>query len=326
MTRIFGWLCDHSGCGYYRVKLPFNVLKNRGLDVRYEGSMPTDVALGGVDTVLAQRVVLPGPTEWIKRAVTRGTCRVVVELDDDLFSIEPTNPIAFQFFDREKQDRAREVLAVADHVTVTTDHLANVLSEHTRAPIEVVPNHVSAWLLDHEPPRRTDGVVTVGYAGSATHVGDWAELSGELRRFLTRTENVELHLMGHNLAEKWPKVRHSGWHEEIDAYLAAIDFHVGLAPLRPSLFNRSKSALKAMEYGALGIPVIASDVGPYSDYVLHGETGFLVRRPHEWSVYLRELVSDPELRAAMGRRAREHVRRTSIIEDNAWRWEKVLTG
>lgn len=323
MTKVFGWLCDHSGCGYYRVKQPFNALKAKGHDVSCDGNMPSDVALGAADVVIAQRVVLPGPSEWIQKVARKGHTKVVLEFDDDLWNIEGTSPIAHGFFNLEMQDRARQNLAVADLVTTTTDHLANRLSEYTTAPIEVIPNHVSSWLVDHEPERAAD-VTTIGWAGSATHLGDWAELSSELRRFLQRNQGVELHTMGVDLATRWPKTRHTGWHNGIDDYLRAIDFHIGLAPLRPSLFNKSKSALKAMEYGALGIPVVASNCGPYADYVRHGETGFLVDRPHEWPIYLRQLLEDRDLREEMGRKARSHVTSTSLIEDNLWRWERVL--
>jgi len=325
VTRVFGWLCDHSGCGYYRVKQPFNALKARGYDVFYDGSMPADVALGNVDVVIAQHVVLEGPTEWIQKTARKGSVKVVLEFDDDLWNIEGSNAIAHNFFKPEMQERAKRNLAVADVVTTTTDHLANRLSEYTTAPIEVIPNHVSSWLIDHEREHVSDRV-TVGYAGSATHVGDWTELSSELRRFLTRVPQAELHIMGHNLVEKWPKNlwRHSEWHGEIDDYLRSIDFDLGLAPLRPSLFNKSKSALKAMEYGALGIPIIASNCGPYADYVRHGETGFLVDRPHEWAIYLRELLGDARLREKMSAHARSYVAANSLIEDNLWRWERVL--
>lgn len=323
MTRVFGWLCDHSGCGYYRVKQPFNVLKARGRDVSYDGNMPPDIALGGADVVLAQRVVLEGPTDWIIKTARKGACKIVLELDDDLWNIEAANSIAHNFFDLEKQERAKRTLAVADVVTTTTEHLAERLSQYTSAPIEVIPNHVSQWLTEYEPPHKDD-VVTIGYAGSATHVNDWAELSSELRRLLARNNGVELHTMGHDLTSKWPKTRHSWWRNEIDDYLADIDFHIGLAPLRPSLFNKSKSALKAMEFGALGIPIVASNCGPYASYVQHGETGFLVNRPHEWPIYLRELINDQTLREKMGENARNYVARHSIIEDNIWRWEKVL--
>lgn len=323
--KVFGWLCDHSGCGYYRVKQPFGVLRDIGYDAVCEGNMPTSIALGGVDAIIAQRVVLPGPTEWIENAKRKDLCKVIVEFDDDLFNIEGSNAIAHNFFNPEMQERAKKNLAVADQVTVTTEYLAERMGQYTSAPIEVIPNHINRWATEYEPERRDD-VVTIGWAGSATHITDWAEMSSELKRFVARTPGVELHIMGHNLAEKWPKARFSFWKADIDSYVKSIDFHIGLAPLRPSVFNKSKSALKAIEYGALGIPIIASDCGPYPDYVIHGETGFIAKRPHEWTTYLRELVNDPAMREEMGRNAREHVKKTSVIEDNIWRWEKVLNS
>jgi glycosyltransferase involved in cell wall biosynthesis len=105
-------------------------------------------------------------------------------------------------------------------------------------------------------------------------------------------------------------------------YYQAIDFDIGLAPLIPSMFNRSKSHIKALEYAALGIPVIASDEPPYRDFVIDGVTGFLVRREHEWGQRLRDLVNDDAMRESMGVKAREHAAQFSI--EKGWRlWEQA---
>jgi glycosyltransferase involved in cell wall biosynthesis len=90
----------------------------------------------------------------------------------------------------------------------------------------------------------------------------------------------------------------------------------------PSRFNRSKSHIKALEYAALGIPVIASDEAPYRDFVVDGVTGFLVRHDHEWALRLRDLVNDAAMRESMGAKAREHARQFSIKE--GWKlWEQA---
>jgi glycosyltransferase involved in cell wall biosynthesis len=67
-----------------------------------------------------------------------------------------------------------------------------------------------------------------------------------------------------------------------------------------------------MEYGALGIPVVASDVTPYRDYVIDWVTGFLVNGPWEWARRLRELVHDDAMRAEMGRNAKQEAARHTI--------------
>jgi hypothetical protein len=50
-----------------------------------------------------------------------------------------------------------------------------------------------------------------------------------------------------------------------------ITWDFGIAPLVENSFNRGKSALKFLEYAALGIPGIFSNVGEYGDVVEIGK-------------------------------------------------------
>jgi glycosyltransferase involved in cell wall biosynthesis len=327
--RIFGWQVDHSGCFHYRLKLPFDHLVKLGHDAFY-GPDLARVDLDGVDVVVGQRVTLPGPTRWWQAAAKRGDHLLVYETDDDLAHIDPGNTAALAFMAPDLQASYRRNLAVANLVTVSTEHLAEVVSEFTSAPIVVLPNRIPRWLTEHVPTRRDD-VVTVGWAGSTSHAVDWEEASSAVRRFVTRTPGVELHTFGmHHAAagrrsqvrgavhDAWANTRHSPWEKDLGSFLRALDFHVGLAPLRPSVFNRSKSAVKTLEYAALGIPAVASNTGPYPGFVEDGVTGLLVDRPYEWGSALRTLTFEP-LREQMGAAARDVARR-HLIEDHAQDW------
>jgi glycosyltransferase involved in cell wall biosynthesis len=108
--------------------------------------------------------------------------------------------------------------------------------------------------------------------------------------------------------------RYTGWTEETTEYYKTIDFDIGLAPLEPSLFVRCKSHIKALEYAALGIPCIASDVEPYRQFVIHGVTGYLCKRAHDWVYYLRDLISDDAMRLEMGAQARKWASQWTIQE------------
>ena len=55
----------------------------------------------------------------------------------------------------------------------------------------------------------------------------------------------------------------------------ASAWDVAVAPLHDTAFNRCKSDLKFLEYAALGLPGIYSDVVPYKHAVRHEETGLL---------------------------------------------------
>ena len=51
---------------------------------------------------------------------------------------------------------------------------------------------------------------------------------------------------------------------------------IALAPLEMgNIFCRAKSEIKFVEAGALGLPVVASDIAPFRDSITPGEDGFL---------------------------------------------------
>lgn len=360
MASIFGWQADYAGCAYYRVTLPLTELARRGHRTTATGTALGRYAelLEEADVLLGQRVADPGPSalwqclalagrpeqrpvvqrrirpDWEllpvwQRAVSRQRRqRLVFEIDDDLFAIDRSNPGHTHYSRPEVRAALAANAALADLVVVSTEPLAEVLRAHN-PNVAVVPNTVPADLLAHTPPRREDGVITVGWAGSPTHAMDWAVFDDELVRFLRKARRAELHVIG-GLDERWTRVpahrrRVTPWFPSVPEFHRAIDFHIGLAPLRPHPFNTSKSAVKALEYAALGIPVVASDVGPYREFVRHGETGFLVRHPGEWVRYLMDLVHDADLRAGMGAAARR-LAAEHTVEANGHLWESALLG
>lgn len=300
---------DGTACGYYRIRLPFDHMKANGLDVEYvrEGTAPD----GSI--IVGQRVGDVGfMMYWLK---ARQTHKLVWETDDDLWTIDPKNFRAIRNFTPEKLYELEQAASVAHLVTVSTEPLAEVMRRYN-PNVVVLPNHVDGRIFDLERPHRDR--LTVGWAGGDSHLKDWEMVAPRLRRFLSRNPDVEFHSIGANyqIANKI-KGRHTGWSADLFDYYRTIDFDIGIAPLIPNQFNRSKSAIKALEYSALGIPVIASDVEPYQAFVIDGVTGFLVSKDHEWEARLRDLTHDEGMRLEMGAAAKQHARKWSI--DEGWK-------
>jgi glycosyltransferase involved in cell wall biosynthesis len=321
----FGLMADRTGCGTLRIELPLTALRAHNMETAFSERMSEHLQ---TRTVIGQRVCLPGITvAWQKMAAAPDHPRMILELDDDLWHVDGTSPIAHAFFSKPGVLENLEAnLRASDAVTVTTESLADVVRQFN-ANVHVIPNYLPAWLLEHERPRR-DGVVTIGWGGSSTHLMDVEEIGGQLRQVMTRNPHTELHLMGSNYAKELgvrERVRHSEWTNDVPAYWRAIDYDVMLAPLRANVFNASKSPLRPLEAAMLGIPVIASDYGPYAQFVRHGETGFLVKRDHEWGKYLRELVNDEAMRKEMGAAGRRQAADWTI-EGNVEQWQKVIEG
>ena len=305
LPRVFAWAADSSACGWYRCQLPLAEYIRRGGSAEWATTMPTWVP-EDADVIIGQRVALGDATNVWQHLCRKGRSRMVLELDDDLWTIDPSNTLAYQTFTPELLDNLRRNVEASDVVTVTTEHLAEVISQWN-PNVAVVPNRIPAWLLEHQRPQQD--TLTVGWAGSASHEMDWDDAGPQIGRFLKRHPAVGVHLMGASFRSmlSWPRgrVRLDKWVGSVADYYRELDFDIGLAPLKPHVFNRSKSNLRLVEMAALGIPVVASSAGPYEDRSLHGERGFLVNTDHEWGAHLRTLTEDAALRERMGRNARQ---------------------
>lgn len=318
--KIYGWALNHNGCGQYRIGLPMWALGRAGHDATafsvLDGELPADL-----DVLVGQQMFGPERSAiWQELASAPGrTTALVFETDDDLWNIHDANVGGLGFRDPEIIGSVEANLRLADAVTVTTSALADAVSRFN-PNVHVVPNCIDEALLRQE--RRRNERVTIGWAGGSSHISDFAFAGKEIRSFFRRNPDVDLHVIGADFRRELgrPDARHSEWSENLVEYLNKLDFDIGIAPLAYHAFNKSKSDLKALEYAALGIPVVATDYGPYADSVQHGVTGFLVKRPHEWVRYLRDLVNDDAMRLEMGANAKRWAA-TRTIQGNVWQWE-----
>jgi len=331
---VFGWLADRTGCGTLRMMQPMDALADAtDRHIVYNEALKTKGFMPKV--LVGQRVCKDGPSRlWAHIAGNEHRPKLVYELDDDLWNVAPSNAVAYDWFMNGYDARTREYhnvqenlasnIALADRVTVTTPALAELVGKFND-DVRIIPNYIPRWVLGWDRPKRDR--LTVGWMGSATHAMDWDQAAPHVRRFLERNPEIGFHLIGGSYGAwfKLPEaqMRVTPWINGVENVWRAIDFDVALAPLRPHVFNRSKSNLKALEAAALGIPIIASDCGPYPDFVEHGKTGFLVKRDHEWGKFLRELTHDTAMREEMGVNAREKASQW-VLEDHINEWASAL--
>jgi glycosyltransferase involved in cell wall biosynthesis len=334
--KVFGWAADTSGCGWYRVQMPLDELARRGHETLVNEVLPKEW-LDTCDVLLGQRICKSGPT-GIWQRVARHPKRPlqVFDLDDDLWNVDPSSAESHRWFSRrDVQDNLRRNIQVADLVTVTTEALADRVKT-INPNVAVIPNFVPAAMLDLPPvDRGGDSRIVVGWTGSATHVMDFVDAGPQLARFLERNSAAKLHTIGGNKQAfqslfKWARRVDddqwdvSPWLDNLwDYYRELGQFDIATAPLTRHVFNESKSWIKALESAARGLPIVASDFGPYRDFVQHGETGLLVREAHEWPRALRDLVLDTSMRTEMGAAAR-HLAVQHTIEGNGHLWEQAL--
>lgn len=101
-------------------------------------------------------------------------------------------------------------------------------------------------------------------------------------------------------------------HTDFPKALKEINPDIGLCPLDNHQFNTSKSNIKVLEFGAIGVPCICSDFGPYQ-FIRHGLDGFKASSEKEWYDYIEKLILDPGLRLKMGQ-----VIKQRVIDEYSW--------
>ena len=83
-------------------------------------------------------------------------------------------------------------------------------------------------------------------------------------------------------------------------------WHIGLAPLLDTPFNLCKSPIKAMDYAALGLVVLASDTPVYRGSIADGPAGQLVpNSPAAWYAALNWLLRNRDERRTIATRSRD---------------------
>jgi glycosyltransferase involved in cell wall biosynthesis len=322
-TSVFYFLYDYWACGWYRCYVPGVALKELGYRVLLDEAIkPSDIDTH--DVIVVQTPSGPKQLEAIRAANSAGKLSVI-ELDDDIWSLSPSNP-SYPYWSRpEVKLNARSCVEEAQLVTTPTHALAEKL--RTMNPnVKVLSNMLptTGWDYPVAHLQREDRVV-LGWAGSKSHGGDLRMIGDVVRQLLDRYPQLEFVVVG------GPGELEIEAHErtrflkatDIQHYPAMLEqFDVGIIPLAETAFNRSKSDLKFVEYSMLGIPSVASKLEPYLHTVKHGENGFLARSPKDWLKHLTRLIEDVELRRTIGARAQEYAR-TRTLDHAVEKWERA---
>lgn len=92
---------------------------------------------------------------------------------------------------------------------------------------------------------------------------------------------------------------------------------VGIMPLKDTIWEKGKCGFKALQYMALEIPAVVSDVGVNKEIIEHGVDGYLCVNHEDWKKDLVELITSEKKRKTMGVMGRTKVKATYSVQSNA---------
>lgn len=256
------------------------------------------------DLVLVQgEAMLFGPP-WFERIAAR-RMPVILDLDDAKYIVgdSPVYGRAARWL--KPASKTDELIDLSDSVLCGNP----TLSEHVRGRgrlVEFFPTIVDLDVF-RPAPARTQDVPVLGWIGSHSTFRNLEAIFPALQE-LAKRQRFRLSIVGSgrrvvNVAGL--EVDNRPWElgREV-ADFQSID--VGLYPVVDEPFSRGKSAFKAIQYMAVGIPYVASSVGFAGTIGQPGMTHFVANGTNEWLQHLSELCANPDLRNAMGRAGRSY--------------------
>ena len=329
------------GCTFIRHLRPLSHPSVAGaIGLTHGTRLPTDRV---PDAVLVERLphapadrVLAEAERLVGDLAVRGI-PYVYTTDDNLLDLNRDRP-----WERVPGEEARAAIRLlarrAAGVIVSTEALRERM-ERLNSSVVTIPNFLDERLFGPAAgARRENDPLVVGYMGTGTHDGELRMILRPLRDLLARARGrVRLEVVGVTTAESLvayfeglpvtrldPGVKEAypsfpGWMRQ------SLRWDFALAPLSDDPFARCKSDLKYLDYAALGIPGVFSDVRPYRETVRHRETGLVVpNEPDAWAAALVEMAGDGVLRARLAEAATAEVHANRMLRTNAMRWRDAI--
>ena len=239
-----------------------------------------------------------------ERMIKRMTTPFIFDFDDAIF-VSYRSPSNGYLSYLKFAAKAGTICRLASHVMVGNPYLAEY-SRQFNSNVTVVPTTID--LDKYQVSERSDdgGPVIIGWTGSFSTVQHLDTLRGALQK-LAQHETFRLRVIG------TPKYEIDGVVVEAMDWRADTEVDdlrpcdIGIMPLPDDAWSKGKCGLKALQFMALGTPVICSPVGVNTDIIQDGENGFIADTEAEWIEKLGSLIRSRELRERLGRAGRATV-------------------
>lgn len=302
--------------------------------------------------VLVYSNFLSTSAEWLKELKKQGT-KIIVDIDD-IWQVSPAHPSYKMLEQNRFAQRTIENIQIADVVTCTSMRLQEQIRKYNKNTV-VIPNAFPYGQENYTPDNRTTSDKTrFLYCGSVGHFRDVQLLAGKFQRIATDAsirDNSQFILAGYEKPKRiqyfsaedqkaqnnnyriiegtngqWDKMasvfNRTGCADirpsrDLVEYIEHYDdADVSIVPLQDHNWNYGKSTLKFAEAATRNIPVMCSNVPPYSD--VPETRGIIWIDKNDWIPAIKKCIKDrayiEDMGIQLGEYCREHYELTKWNE------------
>jgi len=220
----------------------------------------------------------------------------------------------------------KEITNSFDMVIALSEEMRNYIVNHykvNRDKVIIAPP--GGYPRVRRIPRR-EGVPRVVYAGTLTYSKGVKLLINSLPIVYGKKPNITFYFTkkGELLNELVSLMRRKGvnirffWFEKIEKlYSFLMRCHIGLQPSNPSTSSRINVPSKVIDYLSVGVPIVANDVGGWTEDIKRYKAGVVTgNSPEEFAEGLIWLLDNPKM-------MEEYSHNSLRLLNEKYNWEKI---
>ncbi len=256
------------------------------------------------DAVLIHRSACIGGPAALERIIALTGRPVIYDFDDAIFLLHTTEAnkrVGWLKF----PGKTSQICRISAHVVAGNSYLANYARKYNSS-VTVIPSSIDTALYRPRPKAETGKRVIVGWMGSSTSQNHLEMFAPVLAGIAARCDFELRVISDRKPAFSEPSFVWRPWSAETEIDELS-QFDIGIMPMPDDRWARGKCAMKALQYMAMGIATICSEVGANRELISHGENGLLSATAEEWVENLTRLIGDAGLRAELGKAGRRTI-------------------
>lgn len=268
--------------------------------------------------------------DWLHGFFLRNKIPYVYYIDDNFWKLTGASDLARYYQSSDVVNCLDRYVRHADLVIVHTLEMHEfIMRRFPLSNCELLAPPFDTSLAVAAKQRLNAKESVVGYAGGYK-VGEFELLEKIVIRLAGERPDIRFEFIG-GITDKLREVDSVQWFPGFSNYSEYMSFKIsrnwvaGLGPLLASNFSASKTNNKYREYGGCNIPGIFSDVTPYKECIVSGETGVLVENNVDsWVLAIKKIVDDRELSEKIRINASDFVQKNYSHRAVAPAWRLAL--
>ncbi|MFC1623853.1 glycosyltransferase family 4 protein [Candidatus Omnitrophota bacterium] len=286
-------------------------LFNRAIDI---------LRLYRYDLVFIHREACPfGPPvfEWL---VYKFNKPIIFDFDDAIF-LQNFNPINSIYRFLKFPYKTSMIIKMSSSVIVANKLLEGYSTRlNKNVNIIATPIDTEKFYISDKKNKR----FTIGWIGSPT-TAVYLKIVFNAMQSLSKKYDFILKIVGADKDICIPGVKIENCNWSLDKEVKDFQsLDIGIYPMPDTLWARGKAGFKAIQYMAVGVPVVASSVGIINEIIQDGVNGFLADNDMRWIESIAHLIEDRSLREKISLAGRKTAEERFSVKANVDRFIEVL--